>query len=642
MSQPVAAGYGSWKSPVTPEMIVSRSIGLGQIEIDGDDIYWVESRPLEEGRSVILRRSKNGEIRDVTPQPFDARTRVHEYGGGAFSVHEGTIYFSNCSDQRLYRQRPGYIPVPLTPAGDRRYADAVFDTRRQSLVCVCEEHAGNEVKNSLVRINASGSGDIMSLVSGHDFYAAPRLSPDGARLAWLTWDHPNMPWDSSELWCGEISPDGAVIDQRKVAGGPDESICQPEYSPDGTLYFVSDRNGWWNLYRWKNEKIEAVCEMPADFGVPHWVFAGSRYAFVSAENIICSYIQNGTAFLGSLDLNTRQIKVIEFPYTWYDYLHVLAGKVILNAGSPLKTAAVIELDLKTGREAIIRQSSQVNLDTGYISLPQAIEFPTEKNLTAHAFYYAPANRDFSGLPGELPPLLVFSHGGPTSAATSVLNLTIQFWTSRGFAVANVNYGGSSGFGRAYRQRLNGQWGVVDVDDCVNCARCLVQKGLVDANRLAIRGGSAGGYTTLSALTFRNVFKAGASYYGVSDVEALATDTHKFESHYMDSMVGPYPDRRDLYFERSPINFVDRLSSPVIFFQGSEDKIVPPNQSEKMVDALRRKGLPVAYLLFEKEQHGFRIAANIKRAIEAELYFYSKILGFELAVPVAPVQIENLK
>jgi dipeptidyl aminopeptidase/acylaminoacyl peptidase len=642
MSEPAIARYGSWKSPVSPELVVSRTIGLGQLKIEGEEIYWVESRPSEEGRSVIVRRLKNGECIDATPQPFNVRTRVHEYGGGAFLVNNGTVYFSNFSDQRLYRQKSGSIPVPITPAGDTRYADGVFDMPRNSLVCVCEEHTGNEVKNSLVRIDAGGVGGIKELVSGHDFFSSPRISPDGTRLAWLTWDHPDMPWDSSSLWYGEISPDGSVNNSYQVAGGPDESICQPEFSPDGDLYFVSDRSGWWNLYVWRNGKAEHLYAMEAEFGEPHWAFGESRYAFESSQRLVCSYIKNGVSFLGRLDLEARQMEMIKVPYTWIDDLQTIPGKVVIIAGSPLRSSAVVTIDLNTGVEKIVKKSSPVNLDPGYISSPREIEFPTEKGVTAHAFFYPPMNRDFRGPPAELPPLLVFSHGGPTSAASNILNLSIQFWTSRGMAVANVNYGGSSGFGRAYRRRLNGQWGIVDGDDCVNCARYLVQEGLVDPARLAIRGGSAGGYTTLAALTFRNFFKAGASYYGVSDIEALAKDTHKFESRYMDSMIGPYPERRDLYWERSPINFVDRLASPVIFFQGTEDKVVPPSQSELMVNALRRKGIPVAYLLFEHEQHGFRIAANIKRALQAELFFYSKILGFELAEPVEAVEIENLK
>jgi dipeptidyl aminopeptidase/acylaminoacyl peptidase len=638
---PTIAPYGSWKSPLGAEKIASKSLGLGQIAVEGEEIYWSENRAAEEGRMVIVCRLKNGETVDVTPEPFNVRTRVHEYGGGAYLVYRGTVYYSNFSDQRLYRQKPGSIPFPLTPSGERRYADGVFDINRNSLVCVCEDHTGSEVRNTLVRVDVSGVKSLETLAAGNDFYASPRISPDGARIAWLAWDHPNMPWDSSYLWSAETGTDGTFKNVTRVAGGPDESICQPEYSPEGDLYFVSDRSGWWNLYRWKKGSASPVCSMQAEFGVPHWTFAESRYAFLPGNRLLCIYIRNGVSFLGRLDLKNGQMETIKCPYTWMDSLHISAGKAVMIAGSPQRSSAVVRLDPDSGKEEVFRLSNSLSPGPGYIANPQEIEYPAEEGRTAHAFYYPPTNQDFAGPSGELPPLLVFSHGGPTSAASSVLNFSIQYWTSRGLAVANVNYGGSAGFGRAYRQRLNGRWGVVDVDDCVNCSRYLVQQGLADPERLAIRGGSAGGYTTLAALTFRSFFKAGASYYGVSDLESLARDTHKFESHYEDILVGPYPERRDLYIERSPINSVELLSCPVIFFQGTEDKIVPPSQSEMMVEALRRKGIPVAYLLFEHEQHGFRQASSIRRSLEAELYFYSKILGFALADPVEPVRIENL-
>jgi dipeptidyl aminopeptidase/acylaminoacyl peptidase len=493
-----------------------------------------------------------------------------------------------------------------------------------------------------VGIKLDGAGSGQTLVSGNDFYASPRISPDGSHLVWLTWNHPNMPWDSSELWVGEITGAGAVDHEQRIAGGANESICQPKWSPDGILYFISDRTGWWNLYRWKAGRVEAICKMEAEFGVPQWTFGISTYGFESAGSIVCTYIRDGSSYLASLDISTRKIKTIDIPYTSIAFLQAMPGGVVFIAGSPSEAAAIVGLSRATGKIEVLRRSTEVAIDPGYLSIPRAIDFPTENGLTAHAFFYAPKNRDFVATKGEKPPLLVISHGGPTGATSSQFSLMIQYWTSRGFAVADVNYGGSSGYGRAYRQRLNGQWGIVDVDDCVNCAQYLIKRGEVDANRVAIRGGSAGGYTTLAALTFRRFFKAGASYYGVSDLEALENDTHKFESRYSNSLIGPYPARRDLYRERSPINFVERLSCPVIFFQGNEDKVVPPNQAEKMVDALRQKGVPVAYLLFEGEQHGFRRAQNIKRALDAELYFYSRIFRFSLPEPVEPVPIENLK
>ena len=654
MAEQKVTPYGSWKSPITSDLIVSETIGLGQIALDGEDVYWVEVRPTEGGRYVIVRRTPDGRTTDVTPPPFNARTRVHEYGGGAFAVADGTVYFSDFADQRLYRQDPGAEPRPITPEADLRYADGVFDRRRGRMICVREDHTdpGREAVNAIVSLDLEGddSGGQV-LVSGNDFYSSPRLSPDGSRLAWLTWNHPNMPWDGTELWVGELGADGSLPlvlrpkdsggRTERVAGGARESIFQPEWSPDGVLHFVSDQTGWWNLYRWRDGRAESLIEMEAEFGMPQWVFGMSTYAFESASRILCAYTQQGTWRLASLDTAIGELEVIETPYSEIKHVRAAPGRVVLLAGSPTEPTSIVQLDLATRRLEVLRRSSEITIDAGYLSIPQEIEFPTEHGLTAHALFYAPQNRDHVAPSGERPPLLVIIHGGPTAATSSALSLGIQYWTSRGIAVLDVNYGGSTGYGRAYRQRLDGQWGVVDVDDCVNGARYLVERGAVDGNRLAIRGGSAGGYTTLSALTFRDVFKAGASYFGISDLEALAKDTHKFESRYLDRMVGPYPERRDLYRERSPIHFTHRLSCPMILFQGLEDKVVPPDQAETMFEAVRAKGLPVAYLPFEGEQHGFRRAENIKRALDAELYFYSRVFGFELADPVEPVPIENL-
>jgi dipeptidyl aminopeptidase/acylaminoacyl peptidase len=426
-----------------------------------------------------------------------------------------------------------------------------------------------------------------------------------------------------------------------VAGGIDESVFQPEWSPDGILYFVSDRTGWWNLYRWRDRRTEPLCQMDAEFGLPQWVFGMSTYAIESADRIVCAYTQQGTWYLANLYTATGEIEVIETPYSSIGSVRAVPGRVVFLGASPTEPTSVVQLDLATRRLEVLRRSSEVKIDPGYLSKPTAIEFPTEQNLTAHGFFYAPKNHDYAAPPGEQPLLIVISHGGPTAATSGALNLMIQHWTSRGIAVLDVNYGGSTGYGRAYRQRLDGQWGIVDVDDCENGARYLVERGEVDGDRLVIRGGSAGGYTTLCSLTFRDIFKAGASYCGVSELEALVKDTHKFESRYLDRLIGPYPEARDLYWKRSPINFVQKLSCPVIFFQGLEDKIVLPNQAEMMVDALRAKGVPVAYVPFEDEQHGLRRAASIKRALDSELYFYSKVFGFELADAVEPVQIDNL-
>lgn len=643
MAGPLTAPYGSWRSPITSELIASGTIGLTQVEVDGDDVYWIEMRPTEGGRCVVVRRTSDGKTEDVRPSPFNARTRVHEYGGGAFAVADGTVYFSNFADQRLYRQEPGARPTPITPEADLRYADAVVDHRRGRLVCVREDHsrAGREAVNAIVSVNVTAvhRGDV--LVAGNDFYSSPRLSPDGSRLAWLTWNHPNMPWDGTELWVGELKDDGSISEAKLVAGGLDESIFQPEWSPEGVLHFVSDRSGWWNLYCWRDGRVEPLVEMEAEFGRPQWVFGNPTYAFESAGRIVCALGQRGTWQLASLDTTTRVLTPIETPYTEIVGVRAAPRRVVFLAGSPTQEMSVVQLDVASSRVEVLRSSSDVAVAARYLSSPEPIEFPTEKGLTAHALFYPPRNGDYVAHVDERPPLLVRCHGGPTSAASSALNLGIQYWTSRGIAVLDVNYGGSTGYGRAYRKRLEGQWGVVDVDDCVNGARYLVERDDVDGGRLAIAGGSAGGYTTLCALTFREVFGAGASHFGVSDLEALAKETHKFESRYLDRLIGPYPERADIYRERSPINFTSRQSCPAIFFQGLEDKVVPPDQAERMVEALRAKGVPVAYLAFEGEQHGFRRAENIRRALEAELYFYSRIFGFELADPVEPVPIDNL-
>ena len=645
MSGGKEAPYGSWQSPVTADLIVAGATTLGQIALDGDNVYWVEMRPREGGRNVIVRRTPDGQIADVTPAPFNVRTRVHEYGGGAFAVADGTVYFTNFDDQRLYRQRRDGAPEPITPSGGKRYADMVIDTQRRRIFCVCEDHetSSAEPVNMLASLPADGGTGLTALVSGTDFYSSPRLSPDGNKLAWLSWDHPNMPWDGVELWVADLDADGTVANAELVAGGTEESIFQPEWSPGGVLHFVSDRTGWWNLYRWRNGSAEALAPMEAEFGKPQWAFGTSTYGFDTDRRIVCSYATNGVWHVALLDTEAKRLEPIDIPFTEMGRGDIKAarGRVVLEAGASSQPMSLISIDLDSLEWDSLRKPSDTAGDPGYLSASQPIEFPTQDGLTAHGIYYAPTNRDYQPLPDEKPPLLVKSHGGPTSTASTALDLSIQFWTSRGFAVLDVNYGGSTGYGRAYRERLKGHWGIVDVDDCVNGARYLVERGLADGNRLAIDGGSAGGYTTLAALTFRDVFKAGASYYGVSDLEALAKDTHKFESRYLDGLIGPYPQRLDLYRERSPIHFTDRLSCALILFQGLEDRIVPPDQAEKMFDAVQAKGIPTAYLAFEGEQHGFRRAENIKRTLDGELYFYSRVFGFDAAGPLEPVDIVNL-
>ncbi|WP_448597435.1 S9 family peptidase [Thermoleptolyngbya sp.] len=647
------APFGSWKSPITSDLIVVGSLRLGEVRLDGDAVYWSEGRPTEGGRTVVVRRSLSDSSEpsttDLTPLPFNVRTRVHEYGGGAYIVQDGTVYFSNFADQRLYQIKPNEAPQPITPEGAFRYADAVGDRLRNRLICVREDHSQNdhEPVNTIVSVSLSPRDGALDagtvLVSGSDFYAFPRLSPDGSRLCWIEWNHPNMPWDGTTLWVALVNADGSLGEPQNIAGGEAESIFQPEWSPDGELYFVSDRTNWWNLYRWNfaTATPEPLCPKAAEFGLPLWVFGMSTYGFESAESLICTYSEDGVSKLARLHTRTLELTEIPTPYTSISGIQVLGSSVVFGAGSPTQPGAIAHLDLATGQITELRRSSTVDIDPGYISVPQAVEFPTANGLTAHGFFYPPQNQDFAAPAGEKPPLLVKIHGGPTAATSATFSPSIQYWTSRGIAILDVNYGGSTGYGRDYRERLKGNWGIVDVDDCVNGARYLAEQGLVDGDRLCIDGGSAGGYTTLAALAFRDVFKAGASYYGVSDLEALAKDTHKFESRYLDGLIGPYPARRDLYIERSPIHAIDRLNCPLIFFQGDEDKIVPPNQAERMVNALQAKGLPVAYVLFHGEQHGFRKAENIKRALDGELYFYARVFGFPLAEQLEPVAIANL-
>ena len=634
--------YGSWKSPITSDMAASNVIRLGQVEIVGEEIYWNEIRPSEAGRYVIVKRSPDGKTVDVNPPPFNARTRVHEYGGGAYKVNKDTIYFTHFKDQRLYKMKLDEAPEPITPEGELRYADFVFDNRRGRIICVREDHRkqGKEAVNTIVSVDLDGKDEAV-IVSGNDFYSSPRISPDGNDLAWITWNHPSMPWDKTELWTGKLGRDHSVEDPIQVAGKCEESVVQPLWSHSGVLYFVSDRSKWWNLYCWKEGELKSIYPWEGEFATPHWVFAQSNYAFESEHSIICSYTEKGEWHVAQLDTEIGQLEVINLPYTHISSLQVASGFAVFIGGSPQKVLSIVKLDLETREIEVLKRSSDITVNEGYLSNPRPMEFPTEKGLTAHAIYYKPKNKEYTAPSGTLPPLVVFIHGGPTSATSTTLSWMVQYWTSRGFAVVDVNYGGSSGYGREYRQRLKSQWGVVDVDDCVNAAKYLVDAGEVDGEKLAIRGGSAGGYTTINALTFRDVFQAGASYYGISDLEVFVKDTHKFESRYLDALIGPYPECKNRYHDRSAIHFLDQIQAPMILFQGLEDKVVPPNQAELIVEALRKKGRPVAYLPFEGEQHGFRQAKNIKRSLEAELYFYSQIFRFKLADSIEPVVIENL-
>ncbi len=630
---PQVAPYGSWRSPISPQLPSAGALRLGAATwARGNRAIWLEGRPQERGRGTLMARQPNGEIIELTPAPASVRSRVHEYGGGAFCCVGETIYFSEGADNRIYRQVPGTLPQMLTPSGSEcRYADLTADPARDRLLCVRETHmvpGATEPLNELVSIDLQ-TGQARVLATGSDFYSSPRPSPDGRHLAWLDWHHPNLPWDGTQLWVAEVAADGSLPGAICVAGGPTESIHQPRWSPAGELYFASDRSDWWNLYCWDGQSIAAVLPMAAEFAYPHWVFGLSTYDFWGPDRLVCAYSQNGGWHLGAIDdlqAAARQLAPIELPYTNIESLHVSGDAAIFIASSPQEAAAVVRLDLRTLQPEVLRASTALSLDAGYLSEPQAIAFPTTGDRQAYGWYYPPKNANYIGPAGEKPPAIVKCHSGPTAMASTGLSLKIQFWTSRGFGFLDVNYGGSIGYGRAYRERLDGNWGIVDVDDCVAAARYAVERGWVDGNRLAMTGSSAGGYTTLAALTFRDIFRAGASYYGIGDLEAMVAETHKFEAYYFDRLVGKYPEEKATYRARSPIHHVDRLDCPTIFFQGLKDEVVPPAQAQKMVAALKAKGIPVTYLEFPEEGHGFRQAETLQRAIAAELAFYREVFG----------------
>ncbi len=649
--------YGTWPSPLSAAAIASQNVGLGWLACDGQDVYWLESRPQEAGRSVLVRLDRQGEVADVTAEDANVRTRVHEYGGGACVVDAGEAFYVNFSDQRVYRQRHGGPGVPVTHEEAVRYADLVVDRRGQRLFCVREDHrVGGEPLNALVAIDLRTSAEVTVVATGHDFYSTPRLAPDGASLAWLAWRHPNMPWDGTELWVASVDEHG-VSGARIVAGARAESVTQPGWSRGGDLYFVSDRDGWWRFYRIDSDVLAAthgtpgvpaatavLPEPPAEteFGRAQWVLGTRIWTFVDDLTIVASCSSRGHAGLMAIDVRGGTWEQMDLGYESLDNVVARDGDLFFIGASATALAAVLEVPAGTRSVRQVRRSSTLEIADADVSRAERIAFPSPDGVDVYAFYYPPRNRLYGGTPGDRPPLIVISHGGPTDGAHAWLRPSTQFWTTRGFAVVDVDYRGSTGYGRGYRERLAGRWGVVDVEDCVGAARCLVAQGEVDPERLIIRGGSAGGYTTLAALAFHpGVFMAGASYYGISDLEMLARDTHKFESHYTDWLVGPYPEARETYRARSPLHAADRMVCPLILFHGAEDRAVPLNQAEVMASTLRAKGVPVALLVFEGEQHGFRNASTVIRALEAELWFYGTVLGFAPADEIEPVEIENL-
>lgn len=660
-ASPHRAPYGTWPSPFTAELVVSQAVSLGEVLADEQHLWWSELRPAEKGRVAIVRRGPGGQVDDVLPEGFSARTRVHEYGGGAWCLHDGVLFFANADDQRLHRFDPasGDPPRPITPEPERpagdRYADGRVTPDHEWLVCVRERHTGaGEPANELVAVATDGGSDPVVLVTGVDFVAAPRVSPDGEHLCWLQWNHPDMPWDATELWAGRLVRGGGtlgLVDRRRVAGGPGESVVQPAWSPGGTLHLVSDRDEWWNVYRApapglpdEDGAVEAVTRFDGEVGTPPWVFGQSRYAFLADGSILCAVARDGLdgCWVVRPD-GSGEARRVESPFTSIWSVQPYGDGAVMIAASPEDEPAIVIADPGDGspRLVTVHRSRDLGIGDEWISRPEPFDFTSTDGETAHALFYAPRNPEVTPPDDERPPLIVTIHGGPTSAARPLFNPAIQFWTTRGFAVVDVNYRGSTGYGRAYRQALRGRWGEADVADCVAAAGHLADAGRVDPDRLVIRGGSAGGFTALCALTFHDRFSAAAVLYGIADLETLAHDTHKFEARYTDGLVGPYPAARELYVARSPIHHTDRLSVPIIVLHGSDDAVVPPNQAEALVAALDERHIPYAYLVFEGEQHGFRQAQNIRRALEAELSFYCQVFGIDRDEPIEPVPIANL-
>ena len=634
--------FGTWPSPITPDAIVAETIRLASVSLDAGRIGWLEGRPSEGGRNVLVRTDAAGQPEDITPAPFNVRSRVHEYGGGAYAVSGDRIWFSSFDDGRVHARTGAGAPAPLTAEGMARFADLTVDPGRRRLLAVRETHGeGAPPVNDLVAISID-DGTVRVLASGHDFFAAPAPSPDGRRLAWLAWDQPDMPWDSAILWLADLDRNGVPGAPVRIAGGSGCSAFQPAWAPDGALWCIVDPEGWWNLHRWHDGELRCMHRAECEFGKPLWQLGTTTFGFDGDGRVVCTWRSGGAWRLGRLDRNGEMTE-IPAPWTSIDSLVVNGSTAAFIGGAPDRTAAVASLDLASGETRVHRTSSTLSIDDRILSRPVALTFPTGGgDEIAHGYYYPPHNASCRAPAGESPPLLVMSHGGPTGCTSDILNPATQFWTSRGFAVLDVDYRGSTGYGRAYRERLYGEWGIADVEDCAAGAVHLAETGRADRERLAIRGGSAGGYTTLCALTFHDVFRAGASYYGISDLEVLATDTHKFEARYLDRLVGEWPADRDIYRARSPLHHASRLGCPIIFFQGLDDRVVPPNQAELMIDVLDRQGLPVACLMFEGEGHGFRQADTLRRCLEAELLFYARVFGFAPADALAPVEIRNLR
>lgn len=625
--------YGTWPSPVTTELLTAQTLRFSEPQAYGTDVFWLESRPAEKGRNALVQLSANGVRKDVLAEPHSVRTRAHEYGGGSYLITDDKIFCVLDADQRIYiiDRRTAKLAT-LTDEGNFRYADFYWDNNRHRLICVREDYSAVnhkiipklDARSGIVSIDLNGNVQI--LISGADFYSNPRLNPDSNKLSYLCWNHPQMPWDGTECYCAELTADNKVINIQLIAGSKTESIFQPQWSPEGNLFFVSDRNNWWNLYYYNvvTSSTSNVITMPAEFATPQWVFGISTYGFLNSNDIFCCFSQNGQWHLALININQRSLTNIHSDFNDISSINCSNGNAYFLAAGPMQSTALFNYDDEQFFQLTNTGTSELTADD--ISPPHSICFATSDNEFAHGFYYSPKNKQVCAPENTLPPLIVICHGGPTGATESSLNLKIQFWTSRGFAVLDINYRGSTGYGRHYRDRLKNNWGITDVIDACSGAHYLIEKNVVDAEKIAIRGNSAGGYTVLAALTFTNTFKAGASLYGIGDLEALVRDTHKFEAHYLDNLIGEYPAQKAIYHARSPLYHIEKMNCPVIFFQGLKDQVVPPQQAEAMVNALRKKNIRTEYLTFADEGHGFRQAATIAQAIEAELAFYQSVFN----------------
>ena len=626
----IQAPYGAWESRLTAAKIFEASDDVSALTADGDNLFFIEKRATANGRNILMQLDANDGSEQLTPSDLSVRSRVHEYGGRPYLADGDNIYYSRFTDQKLYRRSPGGEAQALTDDG-LRYMECVADHFHGQLICVQEDHRGlGEAVNTLVAIDLSADGEVRVLYEGTDFVKTPRLSPDGRSVAFITWSHPNMPWDDTQLRIVTLGADGLPEKSTEIPQTGNVAFSNPEFAEDGTLYFTADFANWLTLYRiGKDGDPELVLDQEVEI---------KSYGLENESSAIVAYFKNGIAHIARVDLASGELSIIGAPFSSVSSVAISNHGAYFIAATATSKSAIYKLGEDSYRE--IYRPSGPAIAEDQISVPKSITFPTGDGEEAYGFFYAPRNDNFAGPDGALPPLIVVVHGGPVGASYATLSLSIQYWTSRGFAVFAVNHRGSTGYGRAFRKKLYPNWGIVDIEDASNGVRWLAAQGLVDKEKVAIRGGSAGGYTTLGALAFGDSFKAGASYFGVSDLEILARETHKYESRYLDQLIGPYPEMRDVYIERSPINSADQIKSPLLLLHGLDDEVVPPNQSRMMFEILKQNCVPAAYLTFEGEGHGFRQPANQIKALESELDFYGQIFGFTPAGDIESVHVQR--